>query len=573
MLGAILAIGAISFFGCGDDGRPGSDGGRIDGSADAGPSCASRTDTDGDGIADVREGDGDPDGDGVPSFMDLDSDGDGLSDMLEANSSDACAPADSDGDGTPDFADADSDNDGLTDAAETAAGTDPTNTDSDGDGFFDLAEDAAGTDPLDPTDTIPETDFFVVLPYQGDRAMRTLRFGTDIQVADVFFLVDTTGSMGGERSNLILGLQTVIIPGIEAEIPNVQFGAGGFDDYPYGGYGSPSTHDLPFYLLRTIGPAEDDLGAWSITSDATTCPMDAAVNDIGSITGAPNGMPDILEAIEGLPCHFGVDGPESYVPALWVTATGRGVSWPGGSIPDQMCPSIPDEVSARRGYPCFRPGALPIVVFFGDATFHNGPGMSDPYAEFPAPQYAEAIAELTAIGARVLPVYSGSGDGDPALIRAQFEGTARDTGSVRADGTPLLFMIAGDGTGLSTAVVDAVRELVGGTPQDVSTRTVNVPGNPDNFDATLFIKSIVPNEGYGPTPGTGYSSKDTTTFYDVIPGTLVDFDIDFWNDVRMPADVAEIFLARIIVVGNGVADLDERRVYIIVPPEGSVILI
>ena len=108
----------------------------------------------------------------------------------------------------------------------------------------------------------------------------------------------------------------------------------------------------------------------------------------------------------------------------------------------------------------------------------------------------------------------------------------------------------------------------------MNTRTENVPGNPDNFDATLFIKSIIPDEGYRDgIAGTGYDSKDDTTFYGVIPGTLVDFDIDFHNDVRPPASVTQIFQARIIVVGNGVADLDSRNVYILVPPEGGTILI
>jgi hypothetical protein len=40
----------------------------------------------------------------------------------------------------------------------------------------------------------------------------------------------------------------------------------------------------------------------------------------------------------------------------------------------------------------------------------------------------------------------------------------------------------------------------------------------------------------------------------------------------MPAATAQIFQAKIIVVGNGVADLDSRNVYIIVP-EGGVVLI
>ena len=164
--------------------------------------------------------------------------------------------------------------------------------------------------------------------------------------------------------------------------------------------------------------------------------------------------------------------------------------------------------------------------------------------------------------------------GATSTNRTDYETTARDTGTVDGTGAPLVFDIDSSGSGLSSAVVDAVANLVGGTPQDVSTRTENVAGNPDEFDATLFIKSIVPDEGYRDgVPGTGYSSKDDRTFFQVIPGTLVDFNVDFWNDVRLPVDTAQIFQARIIVVGNGVADLDSRNVYIIVPPEGGTILI
>ena len=75
-----------------------------------------------------------------------------------------------------------------------------------------------------------------------------------------------------------------------------------------------------------------------------------------------------------MPCHGGSDGPESYVPALYSTATGMGLTWPTGMIPGRTCEMIPDETGPRRGYPCFRPGALPIILLFGDANFHNGPG-------------------------------------------------------------------------------------------------------------------------------------------------------------------------------------------------------
>jgi hypothetical protein len=259
---------------------------------------------------------------------------------------------------------------------------------------------------------------------------------------------------------------------------------------------------------------------------------------------------------------------------MWATATGGGLDWTGATGSDRWspvpprggCPAIPDEMGTRIGYPCFRPGALPIIVLFGDYSFHNGPGGTSPYSAIPtAPTYADTVTELTRIGARVVGIFSGS-----STLINDYQTVAMDTGTVRADGTPLVFTISGDGSGLDSTVVDAIAQLVGGTPQDVSTRTENVPGNPDEFDATLFIKSITPIEGYQDgIAGAGYDSKDETTFYGVIPGTDVDFDILFWNDVREPASVSEVFVAKIIVVGNGVADLDSRNVYILVPREGS----
>jgi hypothetical protein len=182
------------------------------------------------------------------------------------------------------------------------------------------------------------------------------------------------------------------------------------------------------------------------------------------------------------------------------------------------------------------------------------------------------VTALNDIGARYVGVWvevpgHGCNGG-----RADAEAMARMTGAVDGAGTPLVFTASG-GT-VSDAVVDGIATLTSSTPQDVNTRTENVPGNPDDFDATLFIKSITPEEGYRDgIAGTGYTSKDETTFYQVIPGTLVDFAIDFHNDVRPPAETAQIFQARIIVVGNGVADLDARNVYIVVPPEGGTILI
>ena len=543
--------------------------------AGGGGVCRSLIDTDGDSIADDVEGVGDLDGDGTPNFEDTDSDGDGIGDLAEAASDNPCLPVDSDGDGSADAFDIDSDDDGLLDNEEDELGTDRRVVDTDGDGVTDLGEArGSGTDPLDPTDTIAEGDFFLVLPYQGAHEPRTLRFGTNIHIADVFFLVDMTGSMSGERQNLISGLVDTIIPGIAEAIPDAHFGAGGFDDYPTGGYGSGN--DRPFYLLREIAPADRDVGAWSITTRSyNDCPSDSARNDIGEITGAANGRPDILEAVEGLPCHGGSDGPESYVPALWATATGMGLDWGSGSVPAQTCPSIPDDPALRIGYPCFRPGSLPIVLLFGDANFHNGPGGSQAYTSIPsAPTYEQTVMELEGIGARVIGIYSGGSPYGGDANRADYEAIATSTGAVREDGTPLVFDIDSSGSGLSNAVVEGVASLVGGTPQDVTTSAQNIAGNPDEFDATQFILSIVTGEGYRDgISGTGYTSKDGSSYFGVIPGTQVTFDIDFGNEVRAPATRAEIFRARIDVVGNDVAVLETRNVYIIVPPYGGTILI
>jgi hypothetical protein len=537
------------------------------------PGCTP-ADVDADGIGDYIEGAADFDGDGTPNVGDQDSDNDGKTDTEEWTSGHPCRAVDSDGDGVMDFLDIDSDNDGLADQTETTLGTNPLAADSDGDGVTDLAEDAAMTNPLDPASTIPDTDFFVVLPYNGDHVPRTLRFGTNIEIADVFFAMDTTGSMYTELANIQNGLESVIIPGVEMLIDNVWFGAGGFDDFPYGGHGGGT--DVPYYHLLDVAPFEQDLGSWG---------AGGPFSDVGQfqMTGA-NGTPDIVDAVRSYPRHSGANGCESGVEALYQIATGEGVTWPTGMTPAKTCVGAPDDPAPPAGYPCFRGGALPIVVYISDAPFHEPvpagfmtntlEGASCIYSDIPtAHRYEQSLAALLGIGARVISL--SSDDDTPGYPAADHMcNLARDTGSVRGDGSPLCFRIGSNGTNITTDIVNAIGELVGGTPQDVNTRTENVtmPANPDNFDATLFIKSIVPLEGYRDgIAGTGYSSKDTTTFYDVIPGTVVDFTIDFFNDVRPPAATAQVFRARIIVVGNGVANLDSRNVYIIVPPDGEFI--
>ncbi len=506
--------------------------------------CSVLTDSDGDTIADQYESTADTDGDTVPNHLDDDSDGDTIPDRDEAGTGgDFCNyPRDTDGDTVIDALDRDSDNDGLGDDEERGRwGTDPYNPDSDGDTVTDLGETAYGSDPLDRGSTISPDDYFVILPYMDPEQHRELTFGTDLQVADVYFLMDSTGSMSGTIENVVASLRGTIVPGLRAAIPDVQMGVGAFNDYPTDPYGDDGSWtgylDQPYWHDQDITP------------------------DDGRVQSA---LQFCLDRERG----YGADWSESYVPALWMTASGRGTSSGGASVPDKTCPPVLDEPSPRRGYPCFRPGALPIVVLVGDAPWHNFPnnptntGEDDYY--FTAPYYAEALSELLAIGARVVGVCarcSGSADDYPYEYQAQL---AVDTGTVGAAGEPLV-TISPDGS-VSTGIVDMIETLAYFTPQDVSTTTEDDATDLYGFDARQFITRIQPTAA---VPPDGAERWDDTTFYMVQPGTHVVFDVTFYNSVFPPRDVAAVFKATIVVIGNGVARLDARTVIIIVPPTGD----
>jgi large repetitive protein len=132
--------------------------GPLDGNGDGRIDTAA--DTDGDGIANVRDGAplvpgnaGDSDNDGVPDSADLDLDDDGIPNSADGGD-------DADGDGRPNFADLDSDNDGISDIIE-AGGTDANGdgrvdnfADSNHNGLADSVESALGGTAF----PLPDTD-------------------------------------------------------------------------------------------------------------------------------------------------------------------------------------------------------------------------------------------------------------------------------------------------------------------------------------------------------------------------------------------------------------------------------
>lgn len=231
----------------------------------------------------------------------------------------------------------------------------------------------------------------------------------DCTVADVLFLMDNTGSMSGEIGEIRNRLRDTIIPGLDREIADIRFAVASFQDFPVGGFGGGA--NLPYSNLQSI---------------------------TDSVTATQN-------AVNSFVASGGADGPESQVEALYQAATGEGI---GAWVPAGGC-------AGGVGYPCFRPGATPIILLFTDADFHNGRGGAYPYSGVsPTPHtYDQAVAALNAIGAKVLGLMSG------APARDDLEQLARDTGTVTAAGDPIVFDIGSNGASLGADVVRAVQTL------------------------------------------------------------------------------------------------------------------
>jgi hypothetical protein len=529
-LGLTVTLTGLLMAGCGPSAEGGEE--ESDGSvADSTPIDSSdpEEDSDGDGIPDYLEGEGDMDGDGTPNSRDLDSDGDGIPDMVEAG--DGEAPADSDGDGKFDFVDTDSDNDGLSDNAEnlgpdgtpnTGDETDPTNPDSDGDGFMDIVEVAYGSDPNNGGSVLPEDVFYVILPFQApNHELRDLEFATDINSPDILIMVDLSGSMGGEITNLKSGINDVIIDGVRAQMPNAGFGLVTFNDWD----------DIAYQLNQPV------------TTDATA----------------------VRNAVSAISDTGGSDEPHDEV--LYQAATGAGFQGTYCEDPIFCFPEVDVDIppsscpQGTKGGACFRDFALPIFMMLTDEDFTDEMDWQSGSQH----TQTEAIQAMNAIEAKFIGIDSSAG----GSAGGDFQNVSTGTGSVDSNNQPFNFQIPEDGTGLSNQIVDAVLALTENLHMDVTTERESVV-NSLNLDTTRFIKAVTPKSA---DPTDGVDSFDQTHFYGVHPGTMVVFTVDFYNDVYNPqSEEAMMFQAWIHVVGSG-SQLSSREVYIIVPGQGSEIIV
>ena len=441
-------------------------------------------------------------------------------------------------------------------------------------------------------------DFFFVLPFQdaAGQAVKPLDFSTEIPALDVFFSMDTTGSMFGSITNLQNALTSVVVPGVRAAVADSQFGVGAFEDFPVDGYGSLrgsdcgrgglSTPDQPFHLFTPITP--------TIASVAT------GVSQLRTATG---------------PIGCGQDWPESGIEALYQASTGDGLATPAPT-------SVPANHTGVGGV-AFRAGTMPVIMQISDAQSHAPgetgvcptTGDSADYigsvanvahtraqtktalgnicarvvgvaaiqptldASCSSQEYLEDFA--TSTGARVPPTAWDVGARPAGCAAGQcctdFNGDGR---APDADGLcPLVFRANPNGSGLGTNIVTGIQMLTRFATFDVNSErdgvATDVDGRPLPAGRTTaeFLKTIVPVSFVKPPPPPALPDPtfDAVAFHKVTPSTKVSFNVAAFNDFVPQTADAQIFRATIRVLAGGCTPLDQRDVVILVPPTPVVV--
>lgn len=233
---------------------------------------------------------------------------------------------------------------------DTEAGGSGVGADSDGDGIPDALDACDSTPDALPPCGVPDDGIVHVLPFEGPVEYDPITIDFPIQPADIYVLMDGTGSMSEEMAQLrnALGFVTVspcapgqgLLGAIRCTIPDADFGFGTFQEFPGAGPGTNEAgneFNVPYHHILDI--AHD---------------LDLARLAVSALYPIDNNS-----------------RPESVTQALYATVTGRGIGRYFGNR--TSCPA------GRTGYACFRDEAVPVIVLFTDAMFHQGPVVDPSY--------------------------------------------------------------------------------------------------------------------------------------------------------------------------------------------------
>lgn len=358
----------------------------------------------------------------------------------------------------------------------------------------------------------------VEVPPTGGPVTAAFSIPATLQIVDVMFLIDATGSMRDEIENVHQGLNGRVVPGVIDAIPDAAFGLAFFGEFPVAPHARPTSAVRPYELRAPITTDVDRLAA----------------------------------AFEGIPTWSNLDDPEADVEGLFQVATGAG---------------LPPYVDASFGCPmggsggvCFRADAFRVVLLVTDAPMHNGPPGVPPISNYaftgPAPhQYAETVTALRNLGVTVI----GLGATDPGRPSPIPHLTAL-VNDVDTHHMPLVFDIGNAGDRIGQDIVMALETLADAVPLDVSAEIDDVPG--DGIDARTLVTAV---RAVSASPMSGIAGISGSTFAGVIPGTVLTFEIDVDGSVLPPSTMRREVRARVVFRDAGRSRVGSDDVIFVIP--------
>ncbi|WP_172683842.1 S8 family serine peptidase [Desulfosarcina cetonica] len=289
---------------------------------------------------------------------------------------------------------------------------------------------------------------------------------------DIIFMVDVSGSYGDDIAQF-KSKAIDLVNAFNSAGRNVQIGLTSFSDFPWSPYGSSSYGDYAYRLDQML------------TSDSS----------------------EIISSINNLSLHYGMDGPESQLEALYQAATGIGrtVSSYGYTIE-----------SSDVGW---REGALPVIFLATDYSFHKE-------SSYPGASWDETVTALNDLKIRVYGLQSGGNISDVINMAAATDG---DT-----------FLLSRN----SAEIVDAVIAALEGAASQIDVKLV------PNGDFADLVQSISPEK-----------------HEDVSPGDTITFDVQFTRSLALDSGVDHVFAFRLEVIAEDVATIMEIPVTVSIPAE------
>lgn len=389
----------------------------------------------------------------------------------------------------------------------------------------------------------PRADMTVELPFESPERTVLLTVQASAAQVDVHLSIDTTSSFDGEIDELQNALLTTVIPGLRMRIPSLTLGVSSFQDMPYPPWGA--TTDRPFQLRI------------------------AQTSDLRQVSRA-------VELLDQ-PLGIGGDRPESWAEALYQIATGEGLRAGSQVLVRPFVPvALPD--SGHVGGVGFRSRSTRVVVLVTDAPTH------EPMDYFPTVSGAhstmQAVEALRRIRASVVGIVSAPD------ARSSLERVALATGAVApvvhggcttglegalrapVEGVcPLVYDIAGDGTGLSRTIVDGIHRLLDAAVYDEVHGTAM--DDPQGFVTAIEAEGVDESPGPSRTVREDRWPADTPdgtldTFTNVRSGARLTFRLHLRNRTVRETELPQVFFVRVVITGDGLV-LRESLIRVIVP--------